>query len=309
MILAPARPLAVATLAALLVVSASCRCDRTQASDDWNELMPGVRYMMRTTMRPLRAHAVLVDLCARGVSARPTAPGEGPATVTDFAERIEADIAINGDFFGEGYRPLGLAVGEGQRWPGTRDRSTHGIIAFGDRRAWMPAPADSVSEVPEDIENVVGGRPALIRDGEIVAPTGGTLCASRHPRTAVGLSADGRTLLLVVVDGRSALSAGMTCRELAGFMRELGAHDALNLDGGGSSALWIRGRGVVNRPSDGMERAVANHIAIRARGEGAARHCPRLTDASTAHQTEEAAVDRREQTPMAAPPVAAEIEP
>lgn len=262
------------SLLLLFFIFGACRSEEAQARGQWTEPLPGVRYMQTTTRQPLRVHAVQVDLCASGISARATAPGEGPSTVSAFAELVEADVAINGDFFGEGYSPLGLAMGEGRRWPRTRDRSTHGLLGFGEGRAWLPSPEDRVSEPPEWLESVVGGRPALVRGGEDVAPTKGGLCANRHPRTAVGLSEDGRTLIILVVDGRSALSTGMTCAELSELLMELGAHDALNLDGGGSSALWIRGRGVVSRPSDGLERPVANHLAIRASGEGAPRHCP-----------------------------------
>jgi exopolysaccharide biosynthesis protein len=66
----------------------------------------------------------------------------------------------------------------------------------------------------------------------------------------------------VVIDGRSRASVGATVGELGEVLRELGASDGVKLDGGGSSALFVRGRGVLNRPSDGRERAVANHLAV-----------------------------------------------
>ncbi len=79
-----------------------------------------------------------------------------------------------------------------------------------------------------------------------------------HPRTAVGIDADGRRLLILVVDGRSASSRGYTMVELADMMTALGAENALNLDGGGSSAMYTRaGTGamaIVNEPS-GRRRA------------------------------------------------------
>src|SRR5690606_12207514 len=114
---------------------------------------------------------------------------------------------------------------------------------------------------------VVGGHPMILRNGEVVSNTG-SLCTARHPRTAAGISRDRQTLYLVVVDGRSSASIGMTCAEEAELLKELGAWDALNLDGGGSSTMWIRGRGVVNAPSDGTPRVVANHLAVQATGSG-----------------------------------------
>jgi len=93
--------------------------------------------------------------------------------------------------------------------------------------------------------------------------------AGRHPRSAVGVSRDGRTLWLVAVGGRSTTSVGMTLPELGALLRELGAWDAMNLDGGGSTALVLRGRGVVSAPSDPAgERTVGSVVLLI---EGAAR--------------------------------------
>ncbi len=92
-----------------------------------------------------------------------------------------------------------------------------------------------------------------------------------HPRTAVGIDADGRKLLILVVDGRSSVSRGYTMVELADMMTALGAENAINLDGGGSSAMYTRNgtglMGIVNEPSDGNERLVANAFGLVYHGE------------------------------------------
>ncbi|HKS45896.1 MAG TPA: phosphodiester glycosidase family protein [Amycolatopsis sp.] len=84
------------------------------------------------------------------------------------------------------------------------------------------------------------------------------------PRTAAG--ADGRTAYLVVANGRSAASTGMSLAELAGLLRSTGAREGVNLDGGGSSTVVTAGRGqpvtVQNVPSGGTERAVANGVGV-----------------------------------------------
>jgi hypothetical protein len=120
----------------------------------------------------------------------------------------------------------------------------------------------------------VGGRPLLLRDSAIVAEvdTEGApgFATGRHPRTAVGIARNGRRLLLVVVDGRQkGYSDGMTLRELAGTMRGLGARDAINLDGGGSTTLVYADPAasgtlrIANRPSDPAgERPVGDALAI-----------------------------------------------
>lgn len=87
-----------------------------------------------------------------------------------------------------------------------------------------------------------------------------------HPRTAIGIDADAGRLLLLVVDGRSASSRGYTMVETANLMLALGAENALNFDGGGSSAMYSRKAtgemGLINEPSDGGERKVANGLGI-----------------------------------------------
>lgn len=120
-------------------------------------------------------------------------------------------------------------------------------------------------------EEAVGGHPVLLRDSAITpaARDSNAFAVTRHPRTAVGVGDGGRRLLLVVVDGRQApWSAGMSLLELATLMQSLGAREAINLDGGGSTAMVVRdpesgALRVVNRPSDREgERAVGNALAI-----------------------------------------------
>ncbi len=116
---------------------------------------------------------------------------------------------------------------------------------------------------------LIGGWPRILHDGRNVAGASaileGTISRNaevRHPRTAIGYSRDGRVLWLLVVDGRSARSAGMTLVELAEQMRRLGAWQALNFDGGGSTTMVIDGA-IVNTPSDATgERAVGSALLV-----------------------------------------------
>jgi hypothetical protein len=135
--------------------------------------------------------------------------------------------------------------------------------APGDTIRWH---ARLVTDDGEDVVVAVGGFPMLVMAGrDVVAEQGGvseSFGPARHPRTAVGWSAD--RLLWVVVDGRQeGWSAGMSLVELADLMLRLGATEAINLDGGGSSAMIVRDR-VANRPSDSQgERAVGNALVLR----------------------------------------------
>jgi exopolysaccharide biosynthesis protein len=114
-----------------------------------------------------------------------------------------------------------------------------------------------------DFDQVVGGGPTLLRAGrpEIDFEAQGFkdgFANNRHPRTAVGRTAQGE-LIFVAIDGRQEMSAGATLMETAEILLLLGAVDAINLDGGGSTALNLFGV-TVNRPSDGTERKVANAV-------------------------------------------------
>lgn len=117
----------------------------------------------------------------------------------------------------------------------------------------------------EKFDNVIGGGPFLLRDGKVdidAAAEGFNtgFADARHPRTAIGRTAEG-DIWLVAIDGRQAQSAGATLQEEAAIMQRLGCVDAINLDGGGSTAMHIRGL-TVNRPSDGQERPFASGIVV-----------------------------------------------
>ena len=115
-------------------------------------------------------------------------------------------------------------------------------------------------------EDIIGGAPALISFDEIKITWEKEKCSksfveTRHPRTAVAKLKDGK-FLMVTVDGRQKESVGMNLNELAALLLELGAVDAMNLDGGGSTTMFAGGK-VVNKPSDKEgERRVSDAILV-----------------------------------------------
>jgi hypothetical protein len=113
-----------------------------------------------------------------------------------------------------------------------------------------------------NVWDAVGGSPILVANGRRVVGTCTTsFCSSRNPRTGVGVTAGGK-ILMVVVDGRQAgWSVGVSLPKFAAIFRRLGAVSALNLDGGGSSTMVVRGD-VVNRPSSGRERSVSTALMV-----------------------------------------------
>lgn len=114
-------------------------------------------------------------------------------------------------------------------------------------------------------QHALGAGPMLVKNNSVFLTTkieefGSDVAGGRAPRTAIGLKEDGH-ILAVVVDGRQDSSIGMSLLEMALFMQELGARDAMNLDGGGSSEMVIKGK-IINKPSDKRERRVGNGLVI-----------------------------------------------
>jgi exopolysaccharide biosynthesis protein len=126
----------------------------------------------------------------------------------------------------------------------------------------------SIDKPWDTIRHAVCGGPRLVSDGRKdingrAEKFDNSIINGRHPRTAVALTFDG-DLLMIVVDGRSKRNSGMKLDELADYLRLLGARHAINLDGGGSSSMIVKGR-TVNSPSDGNERRISNGILITSR--------------------------------------------
>lgn len=118
-------------------------------------------------------------------------------------------------------------------------------------------------------EQIIGGGPMLVQGARMVVDSmavvegvAESFLTTRHPRSAIGWNADQSIVWLVVVDGRQEHSAGMSLQELSQLFLKLGASEALNLDGGGSSAIIADGK-VLNSPSDPTgERRVTNALLL-----------------------------------------------
>lgn len=116
-----------------------------------------------------------------------------------------------------------------------------------------------------NVDNVIGGGPILVRNGAVAVDAKEEgfppeFSDRKHPRTAIGTTKAG-DVWLVAVDGRQETGDGMTLAEMAQTMLDLGCTDAMNLDGGGSTTMNVRGV-TVNRPSDGIERAIADGVLV-----------------------------------------------
>ena len=233
------------------------------AAADWQQVAPGIEYQ-HTVCDGLDAHVARVDLTWTHLRVIATAEDERGLTVSAFAARTGAIVAINGDYFDLDLRPIGLAMGAGHVWAEAIESiRRQEVVGVGDQRVAIFSRLEPLRTPEAWMTGAVSGWPMIVEDCEPVASLPGSdhFTHAPHPRTAVGLSADGQQLYFVVADGRREGVPGLTLPELARFMTELGACTALNLDGGGSSAMWVRDR-VVNQPSDLVERPVANHLGV-----------------------------------------------
>lgn len=225
--------------------------------------------------RPVQVRALRVDLHEPMIGFLVT-PSNGDAplevdarTTSDFLKQFKCQAAINGSVFApfakSNLAPMnieGFAVSQGEVY--SEANQYHSLVISTNHRAWIARTA----------AEGVGGFNAL--SGFYSVLTHGTNTGTSkdlHPRSSVGVSREGRWLIIMVADGRQpGYSEGLSTAETGEWMRRLGAYDALNLDGGGSSALAVEAPDgqprVLNRPCGppvGTERRVANHLGVFAR--------------------------------------------
>ncbi len=258
----------------------------------WQPLYGGIDYadVPLSDPRPLRVHALRVDLGNSGVEpVTDTDNGDRPEETdglktSTFLTRSGCQVAINGAPFWPGVKEegqpqnvVGLVVADGTLVSPVDDHKPRAALVF--RRNPSGATLGAIESPPietADILTAVGGYGVILQEGQVVRPSQeeSGFIENLHPRTAVGVADAGRTLLMVVVDGRQpGYSEGMNLAELGQTLRWLGADAGLNLDGGGTTTM-VRadstgGFRLLNRPIDGgrpgTERVSASHLGIRRR--------------------------------------------
>ncbi|MGZ8937794.1 MAG: phosphodiester glycosidase family protein [Limisphaerales bacterium] len=248
------------------------------------ELFRGVRHVRVVLNEPRRivANLLILDLKTKSIDFQVTAPDPDitpklkAATVGQFLERTGAQVALNANFFhpfhskspwdfypraGDPVAVLGIAACAGvtystQAWAGAT------IYFQQDNRV-------QIGGTVSNVWNAIAGDQWLVRGGTNLAKAD---AFAVYPRAAVGLNEAGDELILAVADGKQpGFSEGMTLPELAELLKSRGAHDAVNLDGGGSVTLVAAdssGKPVVlNSPIHtripGRQRPVGNQLGIR----------------------------------------------
>jgi exopolysaccharide biosynthesis protein len=191
-------------------------------------------------------------------------------TISEVANRRGAIFAINGGGFGARKendefisQMIGAAVVDGKMvkefvHSEEEDLFFVGTDKFGNLVGNVPKTSQDIMAL--NPQQGVSFIPILIENGKKM-PLPGPWKTSKHPRTIIGQYAND-DLIMIVVDGRQGeWSSGITLERLQEKLIELGVKDAYNLDGGGSTAMYFKGR-ILNKPSSGYERPVANHFII-----------------------------------------------
>lgn len=256
--------------------------DAEKAEPAWQPVYQGVDYRFDELSKPrfLQIHSLRIDTKAAGIRFFATPdngekPGEvdGRRTAT-FLKEFDLELAINGT----GFQPitaerkpvdvLGLSVSDGTLVSPADFGSGNPVLLVNERNEARilraPLRAEDLADAHNALQGWYGANGMLLDDGETVTTT-----TDIHPRTAAGVSQDRRYVYLLVVDGRQkGFSEGMNLIELAAWMKRLGCWDALNLDGGGSTTLVMKTPAgsprIVNSPSGGVQRSVANHLGVHA---------------------------------------------
>lgn len=224
-----------------------------------------------------------LDLCAGRYALTLSTPQRGRRTLSQGAQGHNVLVAINGDYFSLSTRlPEGPARAQGTLWP-TAPLTHHdalvqltadGVVRIHPVQAsGIPALRAAFASVTAQPGDVFSARELVLDEGQPRLSPHIAHDGQRHPRTALGVSRDGRLAWLVVIDGRTQTSAGATVEELSAVMQSLGAWRAVKLDGGGSSEMFARGLGVINHPSDGHERIVSQHVMVRGTRVGSPAIC------------------------------------
>ena len=188
-----------------------------------------------------------------------------PADMANYVEHYNAVVGVNADFYNMTTgAPSGALVMEGVEYHSGASANFFAILKDGTA---MIGSSSDYAAYKDQIQEAVGGSVYLVKDGKSVVTSAADYYNSRHSRTCVGITAEGKVVLMVLDGRQEPFSAGGSAEELAQIMLDAGCVTAINLDGGGSTTFVAKQEGsntltVVNRPSDGYERSVSSSLMV-----------------------------------------------
>lgn len=226
-----------------------------------------------TTMRKYNTQIYIADVIVSDISYLRAGLAGGvfgrniKDTTSAMAEDNHAILAVNGDYYG--FRDSGIVMRNGYLYRDTARNSMDNeiLVVYGDGRFDIvcEADADVTDLVEKEAQQIFSFGPGLLLEGEISVEENSEVeqAMRSNPRTAIGMI-EPLHYILLVSDGRTTESAGLTLFELAEVMQELACETAYNLDGGGSSTMWFMGK-IINVPTNGWsagERRVSDIVYI-----------------------------------------------
>ena len=188
-----------------------------------------------------------------------------PSDAANYVEHYNAVVGVNADFYNMTTgAPGGALVMDGVEYHGGTSENFFAILKDGTA---MIGSSSDYAAYKDQIQEAVGGSVYLVKDGKPVVTSAADYYNSRHSRTCVGITAEGKVIMMVLDGRQEPFSAGGSAEELAQIMLDAGCVTAINLDGGGSTTFVAKQEGsntltVVNRPSDGYERSVSSSLMV-----------------------------------------------
>lgn len=188
-----------------------------------------------------------------------------PDDIQNYIPNYNPIVGVNADFYDmTNGAPSGALVMEGVEYHSVGSENFFGILKDGTP---VIGGSSEWNTYKDQIQEAVGGSVYLVKDGKIAVTANADYYNSRASRTCVGITKDGRVVLMVLDGRQEPFSAGGSAEEIAQIMLEAGCDVAINLDGGGSSTFAAKEEGddevtVVNRPSDGYERSVSSSLLV-----------------------------------------------
>ena len=235
----------------------------TPFADDWNYVSKDLEIHIEQVQQG-RHVMYIADILLKNGTMFHTAFAEGRygrnirQTATQMAEDNNALFAVNGDYYG--FRDNGIIIREGLLYRDNPVRQMMALYTDGSMKIFNEKEVDANALIEEGVFNTLSFGPALVLDGEIADSSYFAQSGIRasNPRTGIGIY-EPNHYAVIVADGRSDYSVGMTLDDFAQVFVDLGCTQAYNLDGGGSSTMVFRGR-LINRPQGSTHQRSTSDI-------------------------------------------------
>ena len=236
----------------------------------WEPIRPGLQYAQQDiaiegSESLHRLHWLRLDLAQPDLYVALT-PQSCAGLQMPTLDRSPIVASMNASFFSKEFFSRGHTVSQGQVWKGNYRLADSPVLACTAGQSCQALHQAPAQESPA-WRNAAAGVQSLLQAGRARTDAEdaqcGAFCTTTHPRSAVGLDTSGRTMVWVAAEGRQKSVTGLPLSQLARLMQEQGVFDAINFDGGGSTALHVLGQARTHRPdNEPQARAIANAWVI-----------------------------------------------